>query len=80
MTLEEAKFEMLNPPMEDSGPSWVERNAGLLAVGAAVAGILMTKPLSIRRFAGAALRSPMARRVVSGLVTGMIARRIPVHT
>jgi len=83
MTLEEAKFEMLNPPVDDPGPSWVQRNAGLLAAGAAAA-LVLSGRRGITGMARAAAATPMARRVVKGLVESlllsMIARRIPSNT
>ena len=84
MTLEEAKLDLLNPPVEDYGPSWAQRNALLLAAGAAVAGFVVSNPRRVRGIARAAAATPMARRAVKGLVEGllmgMIARRIPSYT
>jgi hypothetical protein len=84
MTLEEAKFEMLNPPAEDPGPSWAQRHALLLAAGAAAAGFIVSNPRNVRGIARAAAATPMARRAIKGLIegllTGLIARRIPIHT
>jgi hypothetical protein len=84
MTLDEAKFEMLNPPVDEPGPSWVQRHAGLIAAGAAVAAFVMSRPRGVRGIARVAAATPMARRVVKGLVESlllkMIARRIPSNT
>jgi hypothetical protein len=84
MNLEQAKIELLNPPVEDYGPSWAQRNALLLAAGAVVAGFVVSNPRRIRVLARAAAATPMARRAVKGLVEGLlmgtIARRIPSYT
>jgi hypothetical protein len=84
MTLDEAKFEMLNPPVEDPGPTWAQRHALLLTAGAAAAGFIVSNPRRVRGLARAAAATPMARRAVKGLLEGllmgMIARRNPSYT
>lgn len=78
MTVEEAKWRLLDAPGEAEGPSWIRANRTWLVLGAVAAALLVSRPgrtgVEMARKKGLAglLRSSLARQALVTVATRVV--------